>query len=140
VYTDDVDPELQRRFESAAVRFEDRRLDLAAVGQECDLAILHGGHNTTASMLLAGKPILQIPLQAEQHLTSIAVVRLGAGLVVQPSAFDEIPSKLRAILEPEKHVQYAEAAQRFAAKHAGFDPRRQICRLVERLEELAASS
>ena len=134
VYTDVVDPDLQRRFESATLRFENRRLDLAAVGRECDLAILHGGHSTTASMLLAGKPILQVPLQAEQNLTSIAVVRLGAGLVVQPSEFEEVPSKLATILDLEKHAQYAEAARRFAAQHADLDPQRQIHRIVERLE------
>lgn len=140
VYTDVVDPELERRFESATLRFENSRLDLAAVGRECDLAILHGGHSTTASMLLAGKPILQIPFQVEQNLTSIAVVRLGAGLVVQPSKFEELRSKLTTILDPEKHAQFAEAARRFAAQHADFDPQRQICRVVDRVEELASSS
>jgi len=54
----------------------------------CDAAVLHSGQGATAAVLLAGKPILQIPLVLEQRLTAEATVRLGAGEVVNDRASD----------------------------------------------------
>jgi UDP:flavonoid glycosyltransferase YjiC (YdhE family) len=64
------------------VDFEDRPLDLGAAARECDFAILNAGHGATAPMLLAGKPVLELPLQLEQSLTASAVADMGAGEAV----------------------------------------------------------
>jgi hypothetical protein len=79
-YIDRLDAGLRRHFSSQSLRFAERRLDLGLVGRDCDLAILNAGHGATASMLLAGKPILQLPLNLEQALTGIATARMRAGL------------------------------------------------------------
>ena len=133
VYADGIDARLQTRFQSATLRFENERLNLHQVGKHCDFAILNGTHGTTVSMLLAGKPILQVPIYLEQALNSAAVARLGAELTAEPTRPERIAEKLRALVNSDV---YAEAARRFAARYADFVPERQIDRMVGRAQEL----
>ncbi len=84
-------------------------------------------------MLLAGKPILQIPLYLEQQLTARAVKRCGAGLCADGQKPNEVKARLAEMLQSEK---YAAAARRFAKRHVDFDPRSAIDRAVETLAGL----
>ena len=63
MYVDGMDTRL-RAYDTRCtnIRFENERLDMDQIGQQCDLAILNGTHASTASMMLAGKPMLQLPL------------------------------------------------------------------------------
>jgi len=133
VCAEGIDPKLRQRFDSEALRFEDRLLDLAEVGRHCDLAILNGNHGTTAAMLLAGKPVLQVPINLEQTLNSIAVERLGAGLGASGDRPEQIAVKLMALLSSRKHT---EAARQFAARYASFDPQQGLSLMLQGLEEL----
>jgi hypothetical protein len=133
VYLDRIDPKLKSRFQSPTLQFEPSRLDLSAVAATCDVAILNGGHGTTITMLLAGKPLLEIPVYLEQALTGRAIERLGAGLSAQIDRPDEITGKLISVVSSE---QYAEAARRFANRYAEFDPQDSIARIVTRIEDL----
>jgi UDP:flavonoid glycosyltransferase YjiC (YdhE family) len=54
-------------------------VDIAAVSALADAAVLHGGHGTTAAMLLAGVPVLLLPEHVEQLLLGRNVAALGAG-------------------------------------------------------------
>ena len=63
------DARLRDQFASPNIRFETQRLDLKEVAAQCDLAVLSGGQATTLAVLLAGKPILQVPLFLEQAST-----------------------------------------------------------------------
>ena len=132
-YIPSLDDELRDRFQSTSIRLENRRVDLSEAAKECDLAILNGGHGTTVSMLLAGKPILQVPLYVEQVLTSIAVVRLGAGLTVQSPTIEQLSAKLTTLINTDRHAQ---AARQFAARYADFEPSHQIQEIVTRLESM----
>jgi len=125
------------RFQSATLRFATERLDLRQVADECDLAIFNGTHHTTVSMLLAGRPILQMPLYLEQIPNGLAVDRLGAGLCAAPDEPGQIAERLNTLLS-SRH--YAEGAQRFAARYAEFDPREQIDRLIARIQPLLVGS
>ncbi len=71
-----ADEQAARRFSAANLRFESRHLDMRQVAAECDLAILNGNHGTTIAMLLAGKPVLQIPTVLEQAHNAQATARL----------------------------------------------------------------
>ena len=122
-------PRRQRRFQSEP-------LDLAEAGKTCDLAILNGNHGTSVSMLLAGKPMLQVPITLEQGLFSQAVARFGAAKVAAPNRPLEVIARLMEILGSEA---YAEAARRFAAKYAGYDPERQITAVVGRRRSCSAA-
>jgi UDP:flavonoid glycosyltransferase YjiC (YdhE family) len=133
VYVDGLDGATRRKLESETLRFERERVDLRRAAAECDLAVLHAGQGATAAVLLAGKPVLQLPLVLEQRLTADAVVRLGAGERATPGDPESLNEKLNALLASDR---YAEAARRFAAKYADFDPAAQVERMAGRVEEL----
>jgi len=127
IHGDGLPADLQEKFQSATLRFENDPLDLRQVGKQCDLAILNGTHGTTASMLLAGKPVLQIPLYLEQALNSTAMARTGAGLVALPTSPDQVSGQLRALLSSPR---YATAAECFARKYAHLSAKQQIERMI----------
>jgi UDP:flavonoid glycosyltransferase YjiC (YdhE family) len=133
VYVDNIAPAVQQRYASDRLHFKQQPLDLAQVGQECDLAILNGNHGTTASMLLAGKPTLQLPLALEQIVFTEAVVRLGAGLRGSVSDLTALDRALDQVLSSTK---YRAAAVQFATKYRSFDAEQQVERMIERAEEL----
>jgi hypothetical protein len=121
--------------ESPSLRVRSKRDELGRAAAECDAAVLHAGQGATAAVLLAGKPILQIPLVLDQRLTADATARLGAGEVVSDRAKDVAAAmqKLDAVLKDER---YATAAHGFARKYATFDPAAQVQRMMARVEEL----
>lgn len=60
-------------------------LPLQRIATHCDLAIVHGGHDTTAIFLLAGCPLLLVPLHREQLGLARRVEQIGAGVVAMPA-------------------------------------------------------
>jgi len=133
VYSDGLDQDTINRYESPTLHFAKTRLDLAAVGATCDLAILNGGHGATATMLLSGKPLLEIPLNLEQALTSINVQRLGAGLSAEPDNPEQIATNLVKLLHRD---HYTQSARDFATRHRNFDPDIEIRRVVQTIQRL----
>jgi len=121
------------RFASATLRVVDRRLDLAAAGRACDVAVMNGNLGTAAAMLLAGRASLHVPLFLEHALNARAVERLGAGLAVDPRRPGGIAAGLGRLLESDR---YAAGARVFAERHAGFDAGEQARGIVERLVAL----
>ena len=67
-YVDGVDAKKLERANSPTMRFERERLDTARVAWECDVAVLNATHGTTASVLIAGKPVMLLPIFLEQGL------------------------------------------------------------------------
>lgn len=112
-------------------------LDLARVGQECDAAVLNGGHGVTAEMLLAGKPIVQVPLALEPRLTADAVKRLGAGESAAERSIEAVRAALDAALGDASH---AAAARAFAERYKAFDPAVQRRTMAARAERLLADA
>jgi len=133
VYVDGIDTKLQQCFRSATLHFENEPLDLRQVGTTCDLAILNGNHGTTVSMLLAGKPMLHVPIYLEQALTGEAVMRIGAGLATPSTKPDRIEAALIALLYSQK---YSESARCFSANYSGFRAERQIEKVAQRVEDI----
>ena len=123
IYGPGIHDRLRDRFQSATLRFARRPVDMRATAEECDLAILNGTHGTTAAMLLAGKPSLQIPIFLEQALSAQAVSKLGAGLFAMPDRADRIAQHFDALLQS---AACAEAARRFAARYARPSPEQQL--------------
>jgi hypothetical protein len=136
IYADGIEPKTREEFASATLRFADSRLDIAEVGKWCDLAILNGTHGTTMSLLIAGKPTLQIPIYMEQGLIAHSVKRMGAGLGAPIDRADTIVRRLDEMLSSDRFLA---AARRFADKYAALDPVRQNELLVDRIEELLRS-
>jgi hypothetical protein len=133
VHGDGFSPKIIEQFQTKTLHFEQERLDMSEVSRQCDAAILNGNHGTTVSMLLAGRPTLQIPLFLEQRLFAQAVERLGAGIVVQASQPQQMNMQLNELLQ---FAAYTQAAKEFARCYADFDSQRQIEAILQRVEEL----
>lgn len=134
VYVDGMSPQEQAQFTRPNVVIASGAVNMRQTARECDLAILNGTHATTVSMLLAGKPILQIPLYLEQALNSLATAKLGAALVALPSKPERVVNGLHSMLTESR---FATAAEVFAAQHKDHDPNRTLSELVDRVEGLA---
>jgi hypothetical protein len=137
VYPDGIDGKMRKQFESETLRFQLNRPDPKRAARECEIAVSNGSHGTTCDVLLAGKPILQIPLQAEQELGAEAVCRLGAGRALWPG--QRTPQRISEALDELLEMDsYSVAAQRFAERYAAFDFHLQREEMLERACVLAA--
>ena len=130
---DGLDSGLQTRFRSPTLCFADEPLDLAAVGRQCDLAVLNGTHGATVSMLLAGKPMLQLPLWLEQAHNSLRACHLGAAECANIAKPQQTLEALGRLLHG---TTYEEAARGFATRYAHFSPEQQTERLAAALASL----
>lgn len=122
-----------QRFGTERLRFSPAPLDMASMAAQCDLAISHGGAGTTATMLLAGKPLLLLPMQMEQTMAARRVAGLQAGVVVPVEAAGQLPQLL---LEMLAHSAWTQGAQAFAAQHAGYDQADAVAQVADRCEAL----
>jgi hypothetical protein len=134
VYGDWVTPPARRKFGSRTLCLETQPLDLESVSRTCHIAILNGTHGATATFLLAGKPLLQLPIFLEQKITSERTVQLAAGLAANRSKPGEVRSKLDQLLQSERFRRGAEA---FAARYASRDARRDFRQLIQQIEGFA---
>lgn len=118
IYMPQQPADITAQFEGGNLHFSPVPLDMDAVTQECDLAILHAGHGVTAALLLAGKPMLLLPLHLEMLLTARAVAALGAGLVAPEMKPAGMQQKLARLLQ---EPAFGAAARNFAERYAGLD-------------------
>lgn len=122
-----------QRWDGGNIRIVKTPLDMASVRHECDIAVLHAGHGSTANLLLAGKPILQLPAHVEQNLTAINTERLGAGVAVSMGDADGIRAAFdRVATDPDM----AAAARKFADKYSGFCQEQALNSAVTKIEQL----
>lgn len=106
-----------------------RPVDLAAALAQSDWCVCHGGEATVAQSLLAGVPLLLLPMQVEQFLMSRRMA--AAGLAVNlPAAPPDWPALVRTVLATPA---FATAARAFAARHAGFSPTSGVRRAIMRV-------
>ena len=125
-----------QRWNNGRVRISPRPLDMGQVAQQCDLAVLHAGHGATAAMLLAGRPVLQLPIHIEQYHNAERTVALGAGVHVTLGDVEGFRVGLERLFnEPE----LTKGAQAFARRHADHDPGEQLERLVDRLKRMTST-
>lgn len=107
-----------RGYETSSLKFADTPLDMQYVTRECDLAILHGGHGALSALLLAGKPMLCLPMQLEMLLNSEAMARTGAGLVAPEHKPEGMRRKLERLL---KEPDFGTSARAFAERYTGLN-------------------
>lgn len=121
------------RFSAGTMRVLPDPLQMAQMAGECDLAVCHGGAGTTAAMLLAGKPLLLLPMQMEQTMTARRLAALGAAVAVPPDATGQLPRVLKKVLADSALLA---AAQTFAGAHADYDQHATIAAAADRCEVL----
>lgn len=118
IYMPQQPHDITAQFEGGNLHFSAEPLDMDQITQQCDLAVLHAGHGVTAALLLAGKPMLLLPLHLEMLLTARAVAALGAGLVAPELKPAGMARKLTRLLQAP---EFAIAAREFAERYAGLD-------------------
>jgi UDP:flavonoid glycosyltransferase YjiC (YdhE family) len=134
IYIEKLDRLLVEKFSCPTLRFAPQPVDITAAARQCDLAILHGTHSTTLSMLLAGKPILQIPIYLEQAGCAGAVKRLGAGLAGRHNRPEHMEKQLGAMLSSNR---FTDAAASFARRYARFDATNEWQSMIEQVDAMA---
>jgi UDP:flavonoid glycosyltransferase YjiC (YdhE family) len=122
------------QYQSDRLQFSSQPLNMARLQQTCDVGICHGGHGTTAALLLAGIPLLLLPLHLEEYLLSQRVVSLGAGLIAEPEGQE--PDYPRLIDRLLNHSSFTEQSQAFAHHYASFEQRQQLQAIADRCEAL----
>ena len=124
--------EVARKYQSANLAFSSKPVDLQRAAVECDLALSHAGHGTTATLLLAGRAQLLLPSHVEQGLTAWRMMRSGLALAVLPGRQRvPLPRLIEQMLEDSSFTERADA---FARSRAEFDPLTQVEALADHIE------
>lgn len=121
------------------IRIFNQPIRFSGMLTSCDLGICHGGHGTTAAMLMAGIPLLMFPSQLEQYLLSTAMQKSGVARLVNPeSPPPDIGQLLKQMLESPEAAQFRARARQIGQQHAaGIHDQLQV--MTARMEALAAS-
>lgn len=122
-----------QQFTSPRLSFSVLPLDIDQIRASCDLALCHGGAGTTSAILLAGKPLLLLPMNMEQTMTARRLTDLGVAETVVPQATGQLPRLLKRTLG---NPVLAQCAQAFATRHAGYAQRHTIDLAANRCEAL----
>jgi len=128
-------PALVGKHAGGSVRVLNEPMAVSRVLPQADMVACHASHQMTAQALLAGKPLLMLPTQLEQFLIMWRVVRLGAGLGVDPAVPDADYAKAVGELAGPA---FASKAQAFARKYAAHDPEAALATLAGRVEAALA--
>jgi len=122
------------KYQSPRIHLVNSVVNVNKVGQECDLAINHGGHGTASAMLLAGKPLLVLPNHVEQLIMAKNIEKLNLGRYVEIKAKKpNFKSMLKCLIFEEK---FSDNAKLFAEKYQEFDHEKQILLMANRSVEL----
>jgi hypothetical protein len=101
LYLPGVKSEIIREFRSSRMRFSEAPLNVQQAARECDLAILNATHGSVATFLLAGKPMLLLPMYLEQRITAERVAAVGAGSALPADHMDQSGPLLKQLLESD---------------------------------------
>jgi len=123
----------RRRFQSAKVSFTNGPVDIRQAADGCDIAITNANHGTCVAMLLAGKPLVQLPPFLEQELFAAATDRLGVSLTVPAT---DPAGAIRAIDRVFADRRYADAAAAFASRYERYRSEDSVEKIVDELEQL----
>jgi MGT family glycosyltransferase len=105
----------------------------ADVLPHCSAVITHGGHGTVMKGLIAGVPLIVVPLGRDQPDNAGRVVHAGAGIRLRKNA--TISALRTAVSRVIEDPRYRAAARRMAARLAS---ERDDHRAVDELEQVAA--
>ncbi len=129
-----ISEDMRRKYETQRIIVSANPFRLDRLLAECDLFIGYAGHGMTATMLMAGVPMLLLPNQLERFLLATRVAAMGAGIAVNPDAPPpDYPGVIRMMLDTSG---YREQARLFAKKYADFDQNEQQENIVARIEQI----
>jgi len=126
-----VDAGLVREHSRGPVRVSAEPMSVSRLLPQADVVACHASHQMSAQSLLAGKPMLMLPTQLEQFLIMWRVVRMGAGLGIDPSVVNADYARAISALTTKGHVQ---KALEFQAKYAAHDVDAAQQTMIQRVE------
>ena len=117
---DQLPDNIQQQYAQSSVKFVDKMQDMTQVAKHCDLGITNGSASTTAQFLLAGKPVLMMPMHIEQLMGAKAIERSGCGIAVDYMHTQRFsyPAAIERLTAPGNH--YKQAAQNFATANKDY--------------------
>lgn len=137
IYAGGLPEQVRRRHESERVAFSATPVMMSEVITQCAAIICHAGGMTDIA-LDHGKPVLLLPTQMEQTMTSHRVEALGAAVML---ALDgnpaTLPKLLKRLLDDDS---LAARAADYAAQLSSADQSLAVGRVVEGCEALLAGS
>lgn len=135
VFSPGISKKLMQDYQGEYLRFATEPIQLASILPNCDLAICHAGHGTIAACLMAGVPLLLLPMQLEQFLASMRLQQLGAAEVVHLEA--KIPPDYHALIcNLLSNDIYKQKAKAFAAHYSKFDQENQFKAMANKISQL----
>jgi UDP:flavonoid glycosyltransferase YjiC (YdhE family) len=127
-----IAPEAYARLQSSSLRIVSNPVSIASVARAADAAVLHGGHGTTAALLLRGVPLLLLPEHVEQFLLARQIRDTGGILSSGPA------ESAKAVDHLTGHASFSVQAKAFANKYNRLDQLCQQTAVVARIETLVA--
>ncbi len=102
-----------------------RYVPQALILRHVDAVVFHGGSGTMLGSVAEGKPMVSLPMGADQFVNSEQIVRTGAGLTVGPA--QRTPESIRAaIVQVLGYPSYAASARALQAGVAALPPAEQV--------------
>lgn len=121
------------RYDKSTVRVQRETVSIKSTMDKADLIITYGT-GTMHDALLAGKPILICPLNAEQFMVGTRIVSLGAGLILpNGTSVTAMHDVINLMCENQNYMR---SAQGFAKKYIGFSSDDAVSRVIGSIQRL----
>ena len=95
--------------------------------------INHGNLATVCSALLAGIPLLLIPRNLEEFLTTRAVEHIGAGVSYVANKHSDLQGRIRLLLDNEVYMHNAKAFARKYKEATGDQASHAITEIIKEM-------
>lgn len=113
------------------VEVVDHPVDLTPLLAQADAVVNHGGMATCSMALLAGKPLLVLPQNAEQGILAHRLARRGlAAATVRLRDKANMQQRAKALLDGSPR----QAVAALAARYSGYTPAAAVDSIVQRLD------
>jgi UDP:flavonoid glycosyltransferase YjiC (YdhE family) len=133
-YVSQLPERVLKEHSSPSLYFSKEPVDMSYATETCDIAVCHAGPGTATAMLLAGRPLLLLPVNLESALFARSVEKEGAGLI--PTEEKGNQDYRNALLRVVEEKSFSEKARSFARRYADLDQDAQLSAMVDRCEEI----
>lgn len=124
------------KIEADNIKISTQPYKITTIAKECDIGICHAGHDTISALLLAGKPLMLLPMQYEQMLVALNVERIRAGVIgYQNDTTKNLKIKLNALLNS---LRLKSGAQSFSKKYRATPMGNSLDPIINRCVDLVS--
>ena len=131
-----ISPDLINKYTTENLQLTNQPVKLAQTGRHCDLVICHGSHGTVAAALLAGLPILALPMHLDHFIIARNINNHRLGAFIHPD--NKKPHYRRAINQLLSEKIFNQEIKKFSSKYSEFHPDKQNDTIANRCEEIIA--